>query len=154
MPLSDSQLNANRENAQKSTGPRTDAGKARSRLNAFRHGITAKILVMTAEETLAYKGFSRDLFKEWCPQGPTETLFVQTMVDTHWRLNNMRSHELCTYAIHHGESDEMLSDHPEVDAALAASEVLSSKTDELKLISSYEQRRTRTLEPALTQLQP
>src|SRR5205807_9528074 len=89
----------------------------------------------------------------WCPQGPTETLFVQTMVDTHWRLNNMRSHELCTYAMHHGESDEPLSEHPEVDAALAASEVLSSKTDELKLISLYEQRLTRTLEKALAQLQ-
>src|SRR5438132_6083459 len=46
----------------------------------------------------------------------------------------------------------MLSEHPEVAAALAASQVLSSKTDELKLISLYEQRLTRTLEKALAQL--
>ena len=50
MPLSPEQLAANRANAQKSTGPRTPEGKSKSRLNAFRHGITAQVIVMPPEQ--------------------------------------------------------------------------------------------------------
>ena len=50
MPASDKQIAANRMNAQKSTGPRTEAGKAISRLNAFRHGFSAKIAPVPGED--------------------------------------------------------------------------------------------------------
>jgi hypothetical protein len=46
---SDKQLKANRHNSTKSTGPRSQAGKARSRLNSRRHGLTAKTLIIVGE---------------------------------------------------------------------------------------------------------
>ena len=39
------QIEANRRNAQKSTGPKTDEGKARVRRNAFKHGMTARTIM-------------------------------------------------------------------------------------------------------------
>jgi hypothetical protein len=44
---SPAQIAANRRNAHKSTGPRTEEGKNRSRCNAFRHGLTAQVTLMT-----------------------------------------------------------------------------------------------------------
>ena len=49
MSSSIKQLNANRANAKSSTGPRTEAGKSRSRLNALKHGLSAKALIIVGE---------------------------------------------------------------------------------------------------------
>ena len=46
---SPAQLAANRRNAQKSTGPRTAEGKKRASLNALKHGMTAKTVVLPHE---------------------------------------------------------------------------------------------------------
>jgi hypothetical protein len=51
--VSDRQIAANRFNAQKSTGPRTQKGKRRSRRNAFRHGMTAEGVVSVLEDETA-----------------------------------------------------------------------------------------------------
>ena len=45
---------ANRANAQKSTGPRTEEGKQRSRLNGIRHGLTGQVSIMTDENRAAH----------------------------------------------------------------------------------------------------
>ena len=45
----------NRENAQHSTGPKTEAGKKQSSLNALRHGLTGQIVVMPTEDLAAYQ---------------------------------------------------------------------------------------------------
>ena len=46
---SNKQLEANRTNAKNSTGPRSQAGKARSSLNSRKHGLTAKTLIIVGE---------------------------------------------------------------------------------------------------------
>ena len=50
MAVSEAKLEANRRNAQKSTGPRTEAGKKRSSLNAVTHGLRAETLVLLDED--------------------------------------------------------------------------------------------------------
>ena len=51
------QIEANRRNALKSTGPKTEAGKQASRGNAIRHGLTAETVLSALEDAEDYKAF-------------------------------------------------------------------------------------------------
>ena len=79
----------NRANAQHSTGPRTEAGKQRSSLNALRHGLTAASPVLPSEDPAAYESHRRQFMDEYQPATPTETQLVQELIDTSWRLNRI-----------------------------------------------------------------
>ena len=79
----------NRANAQHSTGPRTEAGKQRSSLNALRHGLTAASPVLPSEDPAAYESHRRQFMDEYQPASPTETQLVQELIDTSWRLNRI-----------------------------------------------------------------
>src|SRR5689334_2459220 len=79
----------NRANAAYSTGPRTDAGKQRSSLNATKHGLTAQTVVLPSEDPAQYESHRRQFFDEHQPATPTETQLVQELVDTAWRLNRI-----------------------------------------------------------------
>jgi len=70
--ISEAQLRANRANAQKSTGPRTEEGKARARFNARRHGLTGQFYCMSDEDEKAYKDFEIDILKTSSPSEPTK----------------------------------------------------------------------------------
>jgi hypothetical protein len=64
MPASEAQVRANQENAKKSTGPKTEAGKEASRANAYKHGMTAtKVLpeLEAAEVKSRYAAFCGEL---------------------------------------------------------------------------------------------
>ena len=80
---------ANRENALHSTGPRTEAGKQRSSLNARTHGLTASSPVLPTENRADYDDHQRRFLDEYKPATPTETQLVQELVDTAWRLNRI-----------------------------------------------------------------
>ncbi|HTW64800.1 MAG TPA: hypothetical protein VME17_09310 [Bryobacteraceae bacterium] len=79
----------NRANSQHSTGPRTEAGKHRSSLNALRHGLTAASAVLPSEDPAAYEDHRCRFFNEYQPAPPTESQLVQELVDTSWRLNRI-----------------------------------------------------------------
>jgi hypothetical protein len=63
---------ANRLNAQSSTGPRTASGKAASARNALTHGLTSKRVVLDTEDAAAYASFRDDLERSWLPVGERE----------------------------------------------------------------------------------
>jgi predicted lysophospholipase L1 biosynthesis ABC-type transport system permease subunit len=76
----------NRKNASRSTGPKTEAGKHRSSLNALRHGLTGHTIVLPAEDLDAYNKFTQQFFDELKPVGLLEKQFVQLIAGTSWRL--------------------------------------------------------------------
>jgi hypothetical protein len=79
----------NRANAQHSTGPRSDAGKQRSALNALTHGLTARTAVLPSEDPAAFEQHRRQFLDEYRPATPTETQLVHELADTAWRLNRI-----------------------------------------------------------------
>jgi len=79
----------NRRNSQHSCGPRTEAGKQRSSLNALSHGLTAASAVLPSEDPAVYEEHRRHFFAEYQPATPTETQLVQELLDTSWRLGRI-----------------------------------------------------------------
>jgi hypothetical protein len=85
--ISEKQLAANRRNAEQSTGPRTDAGKNRSSLNARRHNLTGQVTAMTDPDRAAFNHFMAGIMKDLAPEGALETQLAQRIAHDHWRLN-------------------------------------------------------------------
>jgi hypothetical protein len=92
------QLRANKANAQKSTGPRTQAGKQRSRLNARKHGLTAKLLVIGDEDPAEFEELRAALMEQYDPQGPAECELIEYLASVYWRLRRVSFFEAAIFA--------------------------------------------------------
>src|ERR1700687_163934 len=90
---SPAQYAANRLNSAKSTGPATPKGKVRSSLNALRHGLTARVVILPSEDMAAYEAFSKEIVNSLGAQTPLERQFAHTVADNQWRINRIRSIE-------------------------------------------------------------
>jgi len=88
-PISIRRTSTNRANAQHSTGPRSEAGKQRSALNALTHGLTARTAVLASEDPAAYEQHHQQFLDEHRPATPTETQLVRELADTAWRMNRI-----------------------------------------------------------------
>src|SRR6266481_348603 len=117
---SNNRAETNRENARKSTGPRTEAGKKRSSMNALRHGLTGHTVVLPADDLAAYERHVQSFVAEYQPKGATENFLVQDLADTTWRLNRIPALEtnLLTLGITE-HTGAIHCDHPEAQVALA-----------------------------------
>jgi len=73
------QLEANRCNALKSTGPRTLNGRQASRRNALRHGLIAETLIEPLEDLESYRAFEAAIIAEYLPQSPVENELVHLL---------------------------------------------------------------------------
>jgi len=80
------QTDANRRNAASSTGPKTQAGKDASRLNALKHGLGAESPILPTESEEAFAAFRDGLLKNLAPQGALENQLAEEIVDLTWRL--------------------------------------------------------------------
>ena len=80
------QAAANRQNAKQSTGPATDEGRERAKMNALKHGLTAKTAIVSAERAKDYEVFRDAMFEDRASVGALECLLVERMVVCAWRL--------------------------------------------------------------------
>jgi len=83
------QIQSNRANAMKSTGPRTEGGKNRSRANSWKHGLTAELLVIGGEEADDFHDLRATLIDAHDPQSPLERELVERLAGIFWRLRRL-----------------------------------------------------------------
>ena len=81
------QIEANRRNALKSTGPKTEAGKQVSRCNAVRHGLTAETVLSALEDAEDYKAFEAAITADYDAQSAVERELVLRLASILWRLS-------------------------------------------------------------------
>src|SRR6266702_799820 len=80
------QLEANRQNARRSTGPRTDEGKLQSRRNALRHGLTAETVIEVLEDIEDYKAFEATIIADYDACTAVERELVLRLASLLWRI--------------------------------------------------------------------
>ena len=93
------QIEANRRNACKSTGPITDEGKQRSRRNAVRHGLTAETVIGTQEDAEDYKAFEAAIIADYDAQSAVERELVLRLASLLWRLRRATTMETGLFEI-------------------------------------------------------
>src|SRR6267378_4491212 len=143
----------NRANAAHSTGPKTEAGKKRSSLNAYRHGLTGQTIILPAEDLVAYQAFMRTFFDDYKPVGTLEKQLVQSLADTSWRLNRVAALEHNLIALGFDEhSNSISTEHPEAHAAFVIIEALRDETRALAVLGLHAARLSRHFEKTLKQL--
>jgi hypothetical protein len=140
----------NKANAQHSTGPRTEAGKQRSKLNALRHGLTGQTVVLPTEDHSAYQRHSQSFLDEYRPQGATETQLVQSLIDSAWQLNRASAVETNLFSLGITEMENSIrANHPEAEDALAMALAFREHNRAFANIGVYRQRLTRQFERTL-----
>jgi hypothetical protein len=138
-------LAANRANAQLSTGPRTEAGKAKSSLNAVKTGLTGRTVLLPSEEAALYEAHIARFRDEFQPVGDRETTLVQNLADTQWRLDRIPSLETGLFALGRRRYADLFEEeaNPQVRAALLDAHILMTEAKHFKNLHLQESRLRR-----------
>ena len=136
------QIEANRHNATKSTGPKTPQGKAVVALNAMQHGLLSREAVIEGESEAELVDLGKRLRRQLAPVGELELLLVDRIVAAAWRLRRAIALETMLFDTERGDSSAYYG-------ALA----YKGDQNKLQLLSRYELTLERSLYKALHELQ-
>ena len=128
-------------------GPRTDAGKQRICLNAYKHGLTGQIHTFTAEEHEAFEKHCQSVIEALAPIGTLEQQLAQSIAEGKWRLDRASAIESGIFAL--GQSREF--DEP-VAQALTKAKTWLADSKQIQLLALYEQRIQRSIERNMAEL--
>jgi hypothetical protein len=137
------QIVANQNNALKSTGPRTEQGKAIVTRNALKHGIFSKQIVLEEESKKEFEALKAEFYTQFQPHGLLEQLFWERALTAAWRLSRVV------------QMESMLMNYVSKRSFLnkGLTEVLcGTQGDELALLSRYEISLEKILFRSLAEL--
>src|SRR5580658_9295453 len=159
--FSAAQSAANKANAQHSTGPNSETGKQRTRLNAYKHGLTGQIHLLTAAEHEAFDAHCKGICEALAPVGALEIDIAQAIAEDRWRLKRIRAMETGIFAagrqgaLGFTPSGDPNSEDPEqvlINEAVTQARSWLAKSDNFQLLTLYQQRITRTIERNMAEL--
>jgi hypothetical protein len=121
------QLEANRSNASKSTGPRTSAGKARVSKNPMKHGLAAaKFILIGNENEEEFKAFEDLMFDAMNPTTALQGDYARRIVANAWRLRRIPQIEAAWFAFQDYVSSKQRIPHKEPDGTPRSPEYIAS----------------------------
>jgi hypothetical protein len=144
------QIQANRANAKRSTGPVTEAGKQASSQNARRHGQLSSCVVLKAESTPLFDELMDSLLAEFQPQTANETALVETMAVSRWKLSRNWIMHTALLEVETVKQDPSAGNEPVLTALAFKS--LADSSHSLHLLHRYEVSLDRQYSRALNNL--
>ena len=139
------QIEANRRNALRSTGPKTDAGKQVSRRNAVRHGLTAETVIGALEDAEDYNAFEAAIIADYDAQSAVERELVLRLASILWRLRRANAMETGLFVIQaehlrdHRQSRQLLANSREViHAVFRGTDCVSANASPLKVLNELQ----------------
>ncbi|MCU1327390.1 MAG: hypothetical protein JWN34_2760 [Bryobacterales bacterium] len=129
------QILANQANAAHSTGPRTEAGKANTRLNGLKHGLTGLMRLMPDEDQADYVRHCEGIVESLVPENELELRVAQSIADDYWRIDRIRRMEQLL----------LMRGYDQVEASIENGKQLS-------LYNLYESRLNRNVRNNLAEL--
>jgi len=154
-PVTDAQRAANRANAQKSPGPVTPEGRAKSSLNAVKTALTGVTVLLPSDDVPAYEAHVHQHIADYSPVTPAEKNLVQRIADADWRINRIASLEAGIFAIGLRKLADL---HPEeqdasVRESLIKSEIYLAYRRDLNNLALQERRLRNHQTADLSKLQ-
>jgi len=135
------------------TGPKTAAGKQRTRLNAYKHGLTGQIHVFTTDEHEAFEKHCQAFVQALAPVGILEQELAQSIAEDQWRLKRARALESGIFAV--GQVAEDLTQpigQRQFDQAVSQAKTWLAEGRNIQLLSLYEQRIQRSISKNMAEL--
>jgi len=143
------QLAANRANAQKSTGPITEAGRNICRTNAIQHGLSGHTILRTPQDDAAWQTYSARLMPDLAPANAIEHDFAERIVYDSWRIHRASAIEANLYALADPAFD---TGNAAQDDALNDAHTFLVNDRTINLMSLYQQRLQRSVHKDLEML--
>ncbi len=151
----EAQIDANKKNAEASTGPKTDAGKLRSCMNAVKTGLTGRTVLLSEEDAAAYREHLERHFAEFAPADDREKTLVQFIADSEWRLLRINPLEASVYAAGEIHCAHLVADEtdPIKRAAALQGQIFLTYRRDLNNITLQERRLRSQLKSDIADLQ-
>jgi hypothetical protein len=146
------QVDANRRNAQHSTGPKTDAGKAASSQNAHQHGLCSPAAVAPGEDPAAYQAFATALVAELDPIGMDQRVQAERIAFLSWKLQRIPAIEASTLEGTRLCFKREALKQGKIRSQFPTADLIAGDLDRMMKLQTYEMRLSRALEQARKEL--
>jgi len=152
--ISEKQLNANRANAQKSCGPKTEAGKCKTRFNARCHDLTGQILVLTEEQQPHFDRLKKAIVDEFVPATDHERSLVELYATFQWRLHRAAAVEegMFSLALMEDIAGNLQIENSAAHQAIGNAKTFRDQASAFNLLGIYGQRLLNQSQKVLKQL--
>ena len=144
------QQQANKENAQHSTGPRTAEGKQRSSQNAIKHGLCSQDPLIPGEDPEAFQQHFCEIELDLKPCSAIESNLVEQIADVSWRLKRLSRIEAAVITAFYDATAQQPRNHDnDTDQLLGKALAHHNRLDALNRLSRYEAQLSRRYHRAL-----